>query len=85
MKKKKEQWHKNIKPIDDYYTNKKVWLNLKHINLDSWSNEHTKKTQLKATNLKWQVFQLKAKRMQNSKQKDKQDLNDDIWRFISNF
>jgi hypothetical protein len=34
--KKKEQWHKNLKPIDDYYTHKKAWLNLKHINLDSW-------------------------------------------------
>jgi hypothetical protein len=33
---------------------------------------------LKATNLKWQVLQLEAKRMQDSKQKDKQDLNDDI-------
>ncbi len=84
MKRKKEQWHKNLKPIN-HYTHRKARLNLKHINLDSWSNEHTKKTQLKATNLKWQMLQLKANRMQNSKQKDKQDLNDDIWRFTSNF
>jgi hypothetical protein len=61
MEKKKEQWHKNLKRIDDE-THKKAQLNLKHINFDSWSSVHTK-TQLKATNLKWQVFQLKTKRM----------------------